>query len=123
MLSPCGVPFGLRSVVPVVASQVEFAEVQERISAVQLESAVHDLFLILRRRQLCLVVHVRDPLASRPRVSQPGEPGPDASWRQVLRLAVVLVPAAVFAHLGYVEVAHGAHPPGKVHEADVTGRP
>jgi hypothetical protein len=33
------------------------------------------------------------------------------------------VPAAVFAHLGYVEVADGAHPPGKVHEADVTGRP
>ena len=55
MLSPRGVPFGLRSVVPVVASQVEFAEVQERISAVQLESGVHDLFLILRRRQLCLL--------------------------------------------------------------------
>jgi hypothetical protein len=97
--------------------------VQERIAAVQLESGVDDLFLVLRRRQLCLIVRVRDPLARRPRLRQPGEPGPDAGARQVLRLAVVLVPAAVLAyvevaHLGHVEVANGAHPPGKVHEAD-----
>ena len=120
MLGPRGVPFLLGGIVPVVAGQVELAEVQDRVPAVQFELGVGDPFLLLGRGQVSLVVRVREPLAAGPRRRQPGEPGADASRGQVLRLAVVLVPACVLAYLGDVQIADGAHPGGEVHAADVT---
>ena len=115
MFGPRGVPFLPGSVVPVVAGQVKLAEVAQRVTAMQFELGVDDPLLFLGRRQLSLIVRVREPLAVRPRLRQPGEPGADAGRRQVLRLAVVFVPAAVLPHLGHVEVAHRAHPRGKIH--------
>ena len=56
--------------------------------------------------------------AAGPRLLRPGQTGPDARGRQVLRLAVVLVPAGELARLGHVEVADGAYPRGKVHAGD-----
>ena len=99
MLGPRGVPFLLRGVVPVVAGQVELAEVEDRVPAVQFEPGVADPLLLLGRGQVRLVVRVRQPFAVGPRRRQPGQPGPDARRRQVLRLAVVLVPACVLAYL------------------------
>src|SRR5208282_5751692 len=119
---PCGVPYLPGRVVPVVAGQVELAEVQDRVPAVQFEIGVGDPFLLLGRGQVSLVVRVREPLAGGPRRRQPGQPGADASRGQVLRLAVVLVPACGFPYLGDVEFADGAHPWGEVHAADVTVR-
>ena len=69
---------------------------------------------------MSLVVRVRERLAVGPRRRQPAEPGADASRGQVLRLAVVLVPAGEFACLGDVEIADGTHPGGEVHAGDVT---
>ena len=120
MLGPCGVPLLLGRVVPVVAGQVELAEMEDRVPAVQLEPGVDDLLLLLGRGQVSLVVRVRQPLAAGPRRRQPGQPGPDASRGQVLRLAVVFVPACEFACLGDVEITDGAHPRGEIHAGDVT---
>ena len=120
MLGPRGVTFLQGGVVLVVAGQVELAEVQDRVPAVQFELGVGDPFLLLGRGQVSLVVRVREPLAVGPRRRQPGEPGPDARRGQVLGLAVVLVPACVFAYLGNVEIADGAYPRGEIHAADVT---
>ena len=120
MLGPCGVTLLLGGIVLVVTGQVQLAEVQDRVPAVQFELSVGDPLLLLGRGQVSLVVRVREPLAAGPRRRQPGEPGLDASRGQVLRLAVVLVSACVFAYLGDVEIADGAHPRGEIHAADVT---
>ena len=83
MLGPRGVTFLLGGVVLVVAGQVELAEVQDRVPAVQFELGVGDPFLLLGRGQVSLVVRVREPLAVGPRRRQPGEPGADARRGQV----------------------------------------
>ncbi len=97
VLGPRGVPLCRRSVVPVVAGQVELAQVQQRVTAVQFEIGVEDSFLLLGRGQVRLVVRVRERLAAGARRGQPGEPGPYPGRRQVLRLAVVFVPAGEFS--------------------------
>jgi len=120
MLGPRGVTFLLAGVVLVVAGQVELAEVQDRVPAVEFKLGVGDPFLLLGSGQVSLVVRVREPRAAGPRRHQAGKPGPDACRGQVLWLAVILVPACVFAYLGDVEIADSAHPRGEVHAADVT---
>src|SRR6266581_5040810 len=121
MLGPRGIPLLPGGVVPVVAGQVELAEVQDRVPAVQLEPGVGDLLVPLGRGQVSLVVRVRQ-LPAGPGRRQPGEPGPDARRGQVLRLAVVLVPSGELTYLGDVKIADGAHPGGEIHAGDVTGR-
>ena len=111
VLGPRGVPLRRRCVVPVVAGQVEFGEVQDRVTAVQFEIGEGDPQALLRRGQLRLVVRVADPLAVGARRREPGQPRADARGGQVLQLAVVLVPAAL-AYLGDVEVADRAQPRG-----------
>src|SRR6185437_5655421 len=91
-----------------------------RVSPVQLELGEGYPLVLLGRGQVSLVVRVRQPLAAVPRRRQRGQPGPDAGRRQVLRLAVVLVPARVLPYLGDVEITDGAYPRGKIHGADVT---
>ena len=119
---PRRLSFPLRRVVPVVAGQVQLAEMVDRVPAVQLEPGVADPLLLLRRGQVSLVVRVRQRFAARPRRLQPGQAGPDARGRQVLRLAVVFVPSCELACLGDVEVADGAHPRGQVHAGDAIRR-
>jgi hypothetical protein len=122
VLGPRGVPLHLGGVVPVVAGQVELAEVEEGVPAVQLETGVDDPRLLLGRGQVRLVVRVRLPLAFGPRRREPGQPGPDSCRGQILRRAVVLVPACELAYLGDGQVADGAYPGGEVHGRDVTAR-
>ena len=56
--------------------------------------------------------------------AQPGQPGPHAIRRQVTDPAVVLVTAAVLAHLGNLKVTDSPDPGGEFfHGHDVTGRP
>ncbi len=70
---------------------------QQRVTAVQLEIGVEDSFLLLGRGQVRLVVRVRETLAAGTRRGQPGESGPDPGRGQILRLAVVFVPACEFS--------------------------
>jgi hypothetical protein len=94
--------------------------VQDRIAAVHLELGKGEQPQILGRGQVRLVVRVSEPLAAVPGRRQPGQPGPHAVRGQVLRLAVVFVPAAVLAHHRDVQIADRAQPRGKVHAADAT---
>ena len=69
---PGGVPLLLRGVVPVVAGQVQLAEVEERVPAVQFEPGDGDPLPLLGRGQVRLVVRVRQRSAAGPRLLQPG---------------------------------------------------
>ena len=113
-----GVPLLPRGVVAVVAGQVQLPEVGERVPAVQLEPGEGDPLQLLGGGQVRLVVRVRQRPRAGPRRLQPGQPRADPRGGQVLRLAVVLVPARELAGLGHVEVADGAHPRGKLHAGD-----
>ena len=75
---------------------------------------------VLDGGQVRLVVRVGQPLTAVPRRGQPGQPGPHALRRQILRLAVVLMPPAVLTHFGDVQVTDRAQPRGKIHGADAT---
>src|SRR5439155_855246 len=81
-----------------------------RVPAVQFEPGEGDPLLLLGGGQVRLVVRVRQRPAASPCLLQPGQPGADPRGGQVLRLAVVLVPAGELACFGDVEIADGAHP-------------
>ncbi len=70
---PGAVTLLLRGVVPVVAGQVQPAEVDQRVAPVQLELAVHDARMILERGQVGLVVCVFQGRAGSCRLSQRGQ--------------------------------------------------
>ena len=95
-----------RRVLAVVTGQIHVRQVQVRIAAVQLQVPVADLGRPLEHGQVRLVVTVSQRLA-RP---EPAQARPDALGRQVLYDAVVLVPAAVLAHLGNGQVKDGTKP-------------
>ncbi len=86
---------------------------QHGIAAVQLNFAERDFGVLLERRQVRLVMRVIEP-ARGASGRQPGKPVPDPAGRQVLDLAVVLVPAAVLAHLGNIQVADCAQPRAEI---------
>ena len=65
---PRGVPLLPRSVVPVVAGQIQLAEVEDRVLAVQFESGEGDPLLLLGRGQVRLVVRVRQRPGAGPRL-------------------------------------------------------
>ena len=104
------VPFGSGRVVLVVAGQVQLAQVEQRVAPVQLQVGEHHPAIILGRAQVRLVVRVGLRGAGLPRRLQLGEPRRHPGRGQVLRDAVVFVPAAVLARLGDVQVADRAHP-------------
>ena len=120
MLGPGGIPLLLGGVIPVLAGQVELAEEQERVPAMQFKTGVDDPRLLLGRGQVRLVVRVRLPPAFGLRRREPGQPGPDAGRGQILRRTVVFVPACELARLGHGKVTDGTHPGGEVHGGDVT---
>ena len=123
MLGPGRRPFRRGRVFPVVGSEFELGQVQDRVAAVHLELGEGDAPQVLGRAQLRLVIRVGEPFAAVPRRRQPGQAGPDAFGRQVLRLAVVFMPSAVLAHHGDIEIADRAQPRGEVHGLDATGPP
>ena len=122
MLKPGPVTFGGRSVVAVVAGQVETIQVRQRAASVQLQVAEGDPGALLERRQVRLVMRIIQRPAGGG-LGQPAQALAHAVRRQILDGPVVLVPSAVLAHLSNVEVAHGPQPRGEVvHDPDVTGR-
>ncbi len=90
----------------------------------QFQFPVADLGAPLERREVRLVVLVIEAPAGLGGRAQPGQPGPHAIRRQVTDPAVVLVTAAVLAHLGNLKVTDSPDPGGEFfHGHDVTGRP
>jgi len=89
---------------------------------VQLQIAEGDPGVLLERRQVRLLMRIFQWPAGGG-LGQPAQAPVHAVWRQILDDAVVLVPSAVLADPGNVEVAHGPQPRGEVvHDPDVTGR-
>src|SRR6202035_2974727 len=107
---PGAVTLGLRGVVPVVTGQVKPAEVDQGVAPVELELAVHDAGAILERGQVGLVVRILQGRPGTCRLGQRGQALAHPDGGQVLDRAVVLVPPAVLAGFGQVEVAHRAQP-------------
>jgi hypothetical protein len=70
-------PLGGRGVLPVVAGQIQVAQVQDRVAPVHLQVAEEDPGRVLRRGQMRLVVRVIEPRAAGRRLGQAGQPGPD----------------------------------------------
>ena len=77
VLGPGRGPFGRRRVVAVVVGQLELGQVQDRVTAVQLEVGENDLTQVLARGQVRLVVAVGQRAHRRPapRRAGPGRPG------------------------------------------------
>ena len=114
MRGPGRVPLGGGRVVAVVAGQVEVAQVHAGIPAVQLELAERDLGGADEAGQLGLVVAVGQRRVGAGGAGQLAEAGRDAGPGQVLHPPVVLMPAAVLAGGGQLQVAQGAQPGGQV---------
>src|ERR1019366_8568235 len=102
-----------RSVVTVIAGQVETIQMRPETAAVQLQIAEGDPGMLLERRQVSLLVRVLHAAAGLSGLSQPGQALAHAVRRKILDGPVVLVPSAVLANPGHVEVEHGPHPQGK----------
>ena len=111
-----GLPLGRWRVVPVVAGQIQFGDVADRVAPVEFQVHIRHPESFLERRHLCLVVRVRIPVPAGPGRGELVQPGADASRRDILRFAVVLVAAAELTHVCDTQVTDGAQTRGKVHK-------
>ena len=108
------VPLRLRSVVPVVAGQVEAGQMDQRVAPVQLQFPEHDPGVVLERGEMRLVVHILERVTRLRRLRKRRQPGAHPVRRQILDGTVILVTPGELARLGDVEIANGPQPRGQV---------